>query len=460
MDNIRSVLKRIFIAIIISASVGTVFIAPEVTYAKKSTKKTSVKTPPKTQHQRSSADIKSEKKKNEREIAETRKKLADNEEKTRSHLDNLNSINSQIERQEATIGDLQNHIETLESQSIVLRDSIREIERRDSILLIAVAQSLRKKHVYKKQLSPLTFILSASSFAESQRRLNYIEQLERAHKNQIAELRQTRRRLNLTRASLDSLSVQHTEAITELAGANSVLDSRRRQSAQAVEDLKKESASLNKILAEKKKKVQQLDNELNRIIAAEERRQREEAERKKRQEQQKKQPPKTKPSPGRTVTQQPPRKDTKPAQSQSAPDPDRTLSGSFASNKGHLLFPVAGKYTIVGTFGRSQHNDLSHVQVDNSGIDIMVSPGTAARAVFDGTVSSIFFMDGFENIVIVRHGEYLTVYAGLSGINVSKGSSVKAGTRLGTIATIDGRTVLHFEVRKERTKLNPLQWVR
>jgi septal ring factor EnvC (AmiA/AmiB activator) len=83
--------------------------------------------------------------------------------------------------------------------------------------------------------------------------------------------------------------------------------------------------------------------------------------------------------------------------------------------------------------------------------------------VFDGTVSSVFFMPGYQNIVIVRHGEYLTVYAGLGSLSISKGSKVKAGSDIGTVYSDPddgGRTVLHFEVRREREKLNPLDWVR
>ncbi len=144
-------------------------------------------------------------------------------------------------------------------------------------------------------------------------------------------------------------------------------------------------------------------------------------------------------------------------------DADRKITGSFVANKGRLLFPIAGKYTIVGTFGRSNHQNLSNIQVNNSGIDILVSKGTTARAVYDGTVSSVFFMPGYQNIVILRHGDYLTVYAGLASLSISKGAKVKAGATIGTVYSDPddgGRTVLHFEVRHEREKLNPLDWVR
>ena len=143
---------------------------------------------------------------------------------------------------------------------------------------------------------------------------------------------------------------------------------------------------------------------------------------------------------------------------------ERALSGSFQSNKGRLLFPVAGSYRIVGTFGRTDHPSIKGVQVQNSGIDIEAAGSSAyARAVFDGTVTSVFRIDGYQNIVILRHGEYLTVYAGLDQIAVRKGDKVKASQRLGHIFSDPddgGRSVLHFELRHEKQKLNPSEWVK
>ena len=114
-------------------------------------------------------------------------------------------------------------------------------------------------------------------------------------------------------------------------------------------------------------------------------------------------------------------------------------------------------------FGRQPHPTLRHVETENSGIDIEVSSGSSARAVFAGTVSAIFKQDGFNSIVMIRHGNYITIYAGLAGVNVRQGDVVKAGQSLGKIYSDpdDGnRTILHFEIRNERQKLNPTQWVR
>lgn len=114
-------------------------------------------------------------------------------------------------------------------------------------------------------------------------------------------------------------------------------------------------------------------------------------------------------------------------------------------------------------FGRQQHPELKYVQTDNGGIDIESPAGTKARAVFDGKVSAVFRQDGFNTVVMVRHGNYLTIYVNLSEIYVSNGESVKAGQSIGKVFSDpedDNRTILHFEVRKEREKLNPQLWVK
>ena len=142
---------------------------------------------------------------------------------------------------------------------------------------------------------------------------------------------------------------------------------------------------------------------------------------------------------------------------------ERNLSGSFESNKGNLLFPVSTSYKIVKPFGRQRHPELKHVETDNGGIDIETSRGASARAVFEGKVSVIFQTDGFNTVVMLRHGNYLTVYVNIAESFVKTGDVVKAGQPIGRIFSDpddDNRTILHFEIRKEKTKLNPEFWVK
>ena len=141
---------------------------------------------------------------------------------------------------------------------------------------------------------------------------------------------------------------------------------------------------------------------------------------------------------------------------------EKRLSDDFASNKGRLPYPVSGRHTIVAAFGEQQHQELKYVRTNNSGIDIQTAPGTDARAVFNGEVTRVFVVPGYNNSVIVRHGNYLTVYSNLSQVYVKAGDKVSTRQAIGKIFTDteDGNaTILHFQLWKEKTKLNPAPWL-
>lgn len=125
--------------------------------------------------------------------------------------------------------------------------------------------------------------------------------------------------------------------------------------------------------------------------------------------------------------------------------------------------PVRGRYELVRRFGVQQHDELSRISISNGGIDLRVSGDRGAYSVFDGVVSRIFMTSGYGQSVIVRHGNYLTVYANLSSVRVSSGQRISAGTQIGTISADDsnGRgNTLHFQLWHERNKQNPSSWLR
>ena len=146
-----------------------------------------------------------------------------------------------------------------------------------------------------------------------------------------------------------------------------------------------------------------------------------------------------------------------------APAADTPSGGNFADYKGRLPFPVSGHYTIVKKFGRQKHPTLPHVETTNSGIDMATGANAAVNCVFDGEVSAVFRPDGYNNVVVIRHGRYMTVYANLGSINVSTGQKVKAGQSIGTVYTDPAdpnRSILHFEIRNQREKENPELWLK
>jgi TolA protein len=146
-----------------------------------------------------------------------------------------------------------------------------------------------------------------------------------------------------------------------------------------------------------------------------------------------------------------------------APAVETPVGSNFESYKGRLPMPVSGSYTIVKRFGRQQHPTLPHVEITNSGIDLATATGASVRAVFDGEVSAVFRPDGYNNVVVIRHGRYMTVYANLGSLNVATGQKVKAGQTIGTVyadPNDNNRSVLHFEIRNQRQKENPEAWLK
>ena len=134
---------------------------------------------------------------------------------------------------------------------------------------------------------------------------------------------------------------------------------------------------------------------------------------------------------------------------------DLRISGSFESNRGRLPMPVAGNYRIVSHFGQYNVDGLKNVRLDNKGINILGSPGAVVRSIYDGEVSAVFSLGGTTG-VMVRHGSYISVYCNLGSVSVRKGQKVSTRQALGTV----GRdNILQFQLRLERSKLNPESWL-
>ena len=134
---------------------------------------------------------------------------------------------------------------------------------------------------------------------------------------------------------------------------------------------------------------------------------------------------------------------------------DRLMNNGIEANKGRLPMPLTGNYRIVTHYGQYNVEGLKGVTLDNKGINLMGSSGCQARSVYDGEVSAVFGYSG-SKVVMVRHGAYISVYCNLRSVSVSMGQKVRARQTLGTVGTDN---VLQFRLYKEKTKLNPEQWL-
>lgn len=134
---------------------------------------------------------------------------------------------------------------------------------------------------------------------------------------------------------------------------------------------------------------------------------------------------------------------------------DRQISGSFENNRGRLPMPVTGSYKIVSHFGQYNVEGLSNVQLDNKGINIQCQPGASARSIFDGEVAAVASVAG-QLVVMVRHGDFISVYCNLKNVVVRKGQQVTTRQVLGTVGQDN---ILQFQLRRDIQKLNPEVWL-
>lgn len=421
---------------------------------------------------RNSQSIKKERRAAAGEVEQTRKQINQNTAETRRQLNRLATLNAEAERSSKQIDVIRREIADLDSCISLSDDSIAAMETDMASLRKAYAENLRAMRSRRQQMSTLALVFSASNFTEAYKRYRYMQQFEKWQSAKTRQISDLAAEISLRRDRVKAARLSQASKLKDLTDENTKLEQTRGETATLVADLKRQGTSLRKALEEKQQQLKNLDAELDRMIAqeqreAEEARKAEEArlaaEAKKKADEARRAASSdlAKATPDKKAPAATPAKvDTRPSV---APVNNIAMNGTFESNKGRLPFPVAGKYSIVSHFGLNSHREVSNVQVNNSGIDIETQPGTSARAVFDGEVSSVFHVSGYRNVVMLRHGNYLTVYAGIDALSVKKGDKVKAGQTLGTIYSDPddgGRTQLHFEVRRERAKLNPEDWVK
>ncbi len=425
--------------------------------------------------QRNLSSVKKEQKATQRAIKLTAEQIEANAKKTGRTLSALNALNAEITQQSRSITEIAGQIDSIDASIAVISDSIRILDERLEAMRASYANSIKSMHKANSgSMSALAFIFASDSFTQAYRRVRYLREFAAWKDKKSTEIKEAQAQLDGQRKHYAALQADKSAALARMTSTKADLEKKQKETSVLVAQLKKEGASLKKVLKEKEAQARALDAELDRLIAEEQRRQ--EAERRKAEEARRKQQEKQL-AQGKAKGEKTKETEAKGSAPKPAPKPkasssaanyataeaDRKLTGSFESNKGRLLFPVSGKYKIVRPFGRHKHPDLPHVVTDNSGIDIEVPPGGNARAVFGGTVSAIFRQPGFNTIVMVRHGSYLTIYANLTDILVKKGDVLKQGQTLGRIYSDpddDNRSILHFELRKETQKLNPSAWVR
>jgi septal ring factor EnvC (AmiA/AmiB activator) len=375
------------------------------------------------------------------EIEATNQLLNENQRTTSNALSRLSLITQQIIARKKVITLLNGEIAALNDEITFKELQIKTLERNLKTKKEDFAQSVRKMYSHKNKQDNLLFILSAQNFTQSFHRVRYLKAYSNWRKKQAEEIYEKQNQINQEKADLEKNKSEKVALLQDRQTEESSLSREESTKKAEVKSLEKDKKKLQAELTKKRQQANALNQQIEKIIAEEVAKSEKAA---------------------KTATTEGGEKRVAEVKGGYAMTPtEKTLSSNFANNKGKLPFPLKGNYKITGRFGVYQHEELSMVQMNSNGIEIETTPGNEARAVFEGTVTRVFTVPGLKNSIIIRHGNYLTLYSNLDEVYVKQGDNIKTSQALGKIFTDreKGNTLLHFEVWKEQTKLDPLPWL-
>ena len=420
-----------------------------------------------------------------RSIEASDKKLQQLRRDTRNEEQTLRTVKEQVEQRRQVVAVLGNEVSGLQARIDTLSGHIGRLHRREGALLLRYRAALVQLQRIDTHIDPVLFVLSSQNPAEARERQRFLSRYSKAVREASVALRTTRTEIEATKAEVGRTHSEKEQLLSLREAEKKKLEAEEQQRAAQVKDLQGKQQVLAQDLSKQKQKAEDLDRKIQaqveaEIVAAQRRaaelqRRREEARRRRQSQRTQPTPP---PSTGRSGRGKgttpppppPPPADDEPEERRAATPGgyamdanERALASSFAQNKGRLPAPIRGSYSILRTFGVHQHSEHNRVQVNSSGVDFGVNGDSRAYAVFSGVVSRVFVIPGYGTAVILRHGNYLTVYANLSSVAVSTGARVSTGQSIGSVgASPDGSSgrLLHFQLWHERTKLNPLAWIK
>ncbi len=441
--------------------------------------------------------------------------LAQLNKSVKASLDSVLVLDNKIGKQQTSIDSLGKEVSILTTNIANLETELAKLQEELYLKKQRYAKAMIYIQRHKSAQSKLMFIFSAQNFSQMARRMRYVREYSTFIKAQGEILKTKQAQVKAKQNELLEAKTQMELHLQEIETQKKALVNMKQSCQAQVDYLNKNISTVQQQIKEYQQKEAALNAEIDRIIQAEiEAARRAEAERKRKQEEAKRKAEAEarekakrlaeakaaaerarKAEAGAAAARKAAKSEAEKSAAKEAEEKAKAatkaaeaevktaekeeraerskvdvwksetgtsskLSNNFASNKGRLPMPITGNYSIVGHYGNYSVAGLKNVTLDNKGIDIRGQQGCSARAVFDGTVSSVFQYGG-AYIVMLRHGSYISVYSGLSSVNVRKGQNVKTRDSLGAVSqNSDGYYVLHFQLRQESSRLNPEQWVR
>jgi septal ring factor EnvC (AmiA/AmiB activator) len=378
-------------------------------------------------------ELQRQKKNLQEEISYTNKLINETQASKRVSLNQLNTLDQKIRIREELMQTIDREIRLIDSEIERQNAQIDSLKNELDLLRDQYAEMIRQAYRSRSSYTRLMFLLSAQDFNQAYKRLQFLKQYNDFRRRQAERLIQMEEVLEERIATLQ-LEREEKEALrADKAREREVLDGEKQQQRLTVDALSDKERQLKKELRQKEKDAKKLESAIQRIIEEEIRKAREAAR----------------------------AKDPEGKFEAFAMTPEaKALSANFTSNRGKLPWPVE-RGIIVSPYGEQPHPVLRGITIKNDGIDIATEKGSIARACFEGTVSAVIRIPGAGRAVVLRHGEYLTVYGNLNEVYVTQGQTVATKEMIGTVRTdgTDDQTVLQFQLWKGSTKQNPEPWL-
>jgi len=431
--------------------------------------------------------------------AQNKKKLLEQKSKLQSEIELANRIlketraNAQansvqvealvqkIDLRERLVATIDREIDLLEGEIQQSEAAIRERELKIEKLKADYAEMIRRAESSRSSDTRLLFLLSSESFAQAYRRMEYMKELSRARKRQIETIETERKALETHRAQLEKQRLEKQSLRSQRGSELALLERDRKSTESTLKVLSQKEKDLQRQISEKKAQQQKLEKEIQKAIANEIRKAKAAAERQAIEDRaaeaglkkgkdfsakttnaqlEKLIAAKLKPKAGPSAPAAEKPIEKKPVSSEMALTPEgKIIASGFSKNRGSLPWPVE-KGLIVSSFGSHPHPIAKNVVVNNNGLDIATESGSDAKAVYEGEAIVIQVPYG-NKAVLLKHGNYFTVYDNLIEVYVKNGDKVKARQSIGKVHTdpSDGSTRLHFEVWENDKVQNPVPWL-
>ncbi len=352
---------------------------------------------------------------------EEAEKIIQQSEKTKNiSIGKLNVINKQIKNREGLIVNLRSDINEQKNEIEILKNLISSLKRDLNILMKEYSDMIYFSYKSKSSLGKLLYVFSSENYNQMFRRFNYIFQYSNYRKSQINEINNVTEELSIQEKRLIKLNEKQKVLLSSELSENNKLQKLRGSQKKIISDLSKKQRDLRKEINERKVALENLDILIREII----------------------------------------RKEKESINKTDEEDLDLLkLTEGFESKIGKLEWPVKSGF-ISNKFGEHPHPILKNIKIKNDGIDIQTRNSSKVHSVFDGKVSTVAFIPGMNNVIIINHGEYYSLYAKLKNLKVEKGDIIYEGQEIADLVTNnDGITQLQFQIWKNNIKLNPENWI-